>query len=64
MGEAADDRRGGARGVGVTLQVLDALVIPGRGLLPANPESITTIGNYAERFGVMDSGLAQERAPE
>jgi hypothetical protein len=47
----------------MTLRV-DALVIPGRGLLPASPESITTIGNYAERFGVMDSGLAQERDPE
>ena len=39
-------------------------VIPGRGLLPASPESITTGGNDTESIGVMDSGLAQERAPE
>jgi hypothetical protein len=40
------------------------VVIPGRGLLPASPESITTDGNDTESIGVMDSGLAQERAPE
>ena len=46
------------------------VVIPGRGLLPVNPESVTTGQNYAESIGVMDSGLAhpstsaQERAPE
>ena len=50
--------------MGMTLRLLAAVVIPGRGLLPASPESITTIGNYPERFGVMDSGLAQERDPE
>src|SRR3984893_19034661 len=38
-------------------------VIPGRGLLPASPESITTGGNDTESIGVMESGLAQERAP-
>jgi len=33
-------------------------IIPGRGLLPASPESITTGGNDTARAGVMDSGLA------
>ena len=47
----------------MTLRILADLVIPGRGLLPASEESITTIGNCAERFGVMDSGLAQEHDP-
>jgi hypothetical protein len=40
------------------------VVIPGRGLLPASPESITTGGNDTESIGIMDSGFAQERAPE
>jgi hypothetical protein len=48
----------------MTSRFLASGVIPGHGLLPASPESITTIGNYLERFGVMDSGLAQARAPE
>ncbi len=33
-------------------------VIPGRHRKVASPESITTDGNDAESFGVMDSGLA------
>jgi hypothetical protein len=40
-----------------------AEAIPGR-RDAANPESITTGGNYAANVGGMDSGLAQERAPE
>jgi hypothetical protein len=42
----------------------EVTVIPGRGRLPASPESITTDRNCAVRIGSMDSGLAHERAPE
>src|SRR5258707_1130545 len=39
-------------------------IIPGRVRKHASPEAITTGGNGTENAGVMDSGLAQERAPE
>src|SRR3984893_7452002 len=39
-------------------------VIPGRGLLPASPESITPMLSVPFSPVVMDSGFAQERAPE
>ena len=39
------------------------MVIPGRGLLPVSPESITTGRDDTESVEVMDSGLAAKAAP-
>jgi hypothetical protein len=41
-----------------------SVVIPGRGLLPASPHFITPVWDGTARIGVIDSGLAQEHAPE
>src|SRR6266849_10267253 len=44
-----------------TWAACDATLSPGRGLLPAGPESIVTGGNHMGGIGVADSGFAKAR---